>query len=186
MNKAPLYIKSHIRIIVVVALALASAAVPYWIFLRIEDSNNRSNEILQSIQGVIEQKAKLEATRNIFEETKTYRDKAETMFITQDGVVELANTLEKFGSQVGVETTIASLSNTSADPETGISQILANVRARGTWASMMKFVALIETLPLGFSFDQFSLTATPGPLEKGQTARKWSLVTTLRFYQDNK
>lgn len=186
MNKALHYIKSHSRILIVVALALASTTVPYWIFLQIEESNSHSNEILQSIQGAVEQKAKLEATQNLFEETKAFRDKAETMFITQDGVVDLANTLEKFGSQVGVVTTIASLSNTAIDTEKGISQVLANVRAEGTWASMMKFVALVETLPLGFSFDQFSLTAESGALGKGQTERKWSLITTLRFYQDSK
>jgi Tfp pilus assembly protein PilO len=186
MNKVSHYIKSHLRILIVVALALVSTAVPYWIFLQIEESNSHSNEILESIQGVVEQKAKLEATRSLFEETKANRDKVETMFITQDGVVDLANTLEKFGQQVGVNTTIASLANTTVDSEKGINQVLANVKAEGTWSSMMKFVALVETLPLGFSFDQFSLTAESGALGKGQTERKWSLITTLRFYQDTK
>lgn len=189
MNNFLAYLKSHTRIIVVTAVALFSMAVPYWVFLQIRDTNHEAARLIQEIKDAADQQAKLEATKKLFEETEKSRDVVEGAFVEKDGVVDLANTLERFGRLSGATSTIVSLTQADKKVETAsglVGQVVVNLRVSGSWDEVVNYLARVESLPLAFNFDQVALKAQVGELGKTKTAKDWELLMALRFYQYQK
>jgi hypothetical protein len=113
-------------------------------------------------------------TRALAEETKDER--AELERLLGSDVVALANTIESAGKSAGVAVRISDALPESAG---NIMQAVGFViEAQAGFASLMRVVAVLESLPLPVSIEQLELEHTAG---SGGNAGSWRLSARLRI-----
>lgn len=176
-------IQAHLKLIIAILVALAFLSVPYWVFSRIQEKTAESNTALARFQDEQDRLSKLQATQVLFEETKTYRDRLDAVLVPADGVVGLVNSIESFGAIAHATTTILALVDEAVkDDKTSTEVLTVGIRAGGTWKEVTHFLALLETLPYAFSFDQAVLKALPESDgdKKTSAPTKWEVTLSLK------
>jgi hypothetical protein len=100
--------------------------------------------------------------------------------LSSDQAIALIETLEGLGKQAGSVVTLSGINSEPPPPKDPLSpgKIKAHIEAKGPWPSVMRTLALTETLPFKINIDRVNLSGS-GIVENEKAVKNWSLSFDL-------
>jgi hypothetical protein len=160
------------------AALFTSAALSVYAFLwwGIKSANERASALGNEIESAAKQEQELKATKTVVSDTALLREKLDRYFVPADGAVAFFESLEELGAAAGVSASIESVS-VEPLPDSQIAETMRIVlRAEGSFAATVRFLALLETAPRVGQVEQFSFAASA---PEGKERALWRLDATL-------
>ncbi len=114
--------------------------------------------------------------KNIEQVRLTYKEEVsiiDEVVLTRADLVAFIERLEKVGRDIGLSISISSITNDSKNVSITNPEIVrVTIEARGSWASNLLFVKLLENLPYKYNIDRLDLLSD---------GKEWRTNSTLRL-----
>lgn len=138
------HIAALLFLIDLVALGLYFGAL---YFIKVQ--NETSSGELSAAESLEKKRLSLEAAENLLVEVKEEMEKVNAFFVSADGV-EFFQQIESLAKTAGAQIEIRTESvNTEAIPDQKAFELLTlSIDVSGGWQEVMRFVELVETLPI--------------------------------------
>lgn len=151
------------------ALFLGAAAFPAYLHVR----TSEVKEYVADIEGKLEdarfREAHARSVKQLLADTQPQRDALEGASLPKDGAAQLINLLERDARAAGVAFSIGGV---SVDPKDGpLDALKITMLAEGTFASVMRLIRLVETVP-------YAATVDAVVLERGERGA-WSATLSI-------
>jgi len=141
-------------LIISAVLALSSLAVSYILFSAIRGKSEHISTLTNDLNQSIEKQSRYLAIKNGIEKTKSDLATIDSYFVPEGGEVGFIELLEKEGAESHSKVKISSVRvENSAGDVKNVQALVLEVDAFGSCASLRNFLARVENLPYGISFD---------------------------------
>ena len=102
---------------------------------------------------------------SMYQATAAERANLQGYFVQESDAVAFINAVEEVGNESGATVSISSINaDNSVGSSTGVvGSITASITAGGSWAEVMRSLALFEALPYGISIKRASLSVSGAP-----------------------
>ncbi len=134
-----------------VALAISSATY-MWLFIKVNDTIREVAIVSESAQLLSAQNAYTQTIRKIVRDTSSERDKINSYFVTDEGLVSFLENIEGLGTRAGVSLEVQSVSvGDSIDKDGLVSQLRLSLESEGTIKEIYYILSLLEAYPKALS-----------------------------------
>lgn len=144
----------------------------------IKSANEHASELGNEIESATKQEQEITAMKTLAADTAPLREKLDGYFMPSGGAVAFFESLESQGALVGVSVSLESVSVEPLSDSQIAETVRVVVRAEGSFASALRFLALLETAPRAGQVEQFSFAANA---PEGTEGTVWRLDATLRI-----
>lgn len=143
----PINKTSRNHLLVAALLALAAATVYGVFFAQVKEKNEHISALTNAIAQSAEQEQRLLSVKALVFETAPLREKLAGYRIAKDDAVSFITGLETLGRETNVSVTIASVEVAPRTAE-GVENLRLVVRFEGSWSDVVRYLGLLELLPL--------------------------------------
>lgn len=152
---------SRISILVfATAIFLAAAALPIFLYLQIQNAQVKIIEARGKIESSASGEQEDSRIKQLFRDTEVERAKLDALAPKKDEAANVIAAIESLGKTAKVALDVGGVTLSDKNPTFSVLQI--SLHASGTFASVMQFLKLLETIGYVSTVDAVSLSAT-GP-----------------------
>ena len=169
--------QSRTLLVAAVLFTFAAFSAYGFLWLGIKNANERASLFGNEIEIAARGEQELKATKTLVSDTKPLREKLDGYFVSADGAVAFFESLETLGAVAGVSVSLESVSVEPLPDSILAEAVRVVIRAEGTFAAALRFLALVEVAPYAGQIEQFSF-AVSAPEGKG--ANLWRADITIR------
>lgn len=170
--------KSKTLFIAAVLLNVVAAAAYSFLWFGIKAANERFSRLGEEIELADKQKKELVLVRALVSDTAQLRAKLDSYFISNDGAVSFFESLEAQGNATGASVSIESISVLPVSDSSPFESIRIVARAEGSFAAVLRSLALFEMTPRAAWIEQVSFGVRD--LEMKTRASLWRADVTIR------
>ncbi len=123
----------------------SAAAAPVYVYVTTARSNAYVAEVEHRLGDARSREATSRTTRQLLADTLQERTRLEGASVASDGAAALIETLEKDANAAGISFEIGAVSVALRDGP--LDMLKVSMRAEGTFATVMRALSLVETIP---------------------------------------
>ena len=148
----------------VVALGISSATY-MWLFTKVNDTIREAAIISESAQLLSAQNAYTQTIRKIVRDTSDEREKINSYFVTDEGLVSFLEDIEGLGTRAGVNLEVQSVSvGNTIDKDGLVSPLRLSLESEGTITEIYYILSLLEAYPKALSVRRVQIYQRPDTL----------------------
>lgn len=164
------------RLIILGLATLAVFGVYVFMLLKTTEYAGEASTLARSLREKRAQSETLVSQKRIVSDTAPARKELERYFVASEGVVDFIERIEKIAKNIGV----ALIFNTVEVPKEervvpSLDRLVLRFSATGSWEQVMRFFALVESLP-------YALSVADARVEK-RSLLLWQAVVTITAYK---
>ena len=171
--------KSKELLIITVLLNIAAIGWYGFLFAEVKAKNENTSGLLEKIEIETAAGNTLHAKKELVADTAGFRDELALLLVSKEGAVPFIELLETAGTGVGARVSIESIRVNEFPGSTTAEELELALQITGTWASVTRFVGLLELLPYRAEVRQVLITrgeSSPG--------RPWEARVSLAVVKD--
>jgi Tfp pilus assembly protein PilO len=172
---------TYLILLIIIALSLVTAYA--YLSVYISGLTDKTTEIKTDIESM---RIKLAHTRKLnvsAEKTQDERKTVMSYFLNPDQVVDFVTNLESVAGNFGLLYTINSIENIDFGtlPESNKELLKVSMSLSGSWSTILRFLAYIETMPYAVHIDKLDINSnsTGAPASVGTSSKvsnsTWSM-----------
>ena len=165
-------------VILLILLSMAAYGAASILFLKIKRINENVSFLQNNIESDLNRQTVLQAVKTIVLDTEYERSKLDTYIVGKQNVVDFITLVENTASHIKLPLDVTSF-NEIESPKSSYTELSLKAATSGAWADVVRFLALVETLPYKNSIKE----ATFDKRKEGEK-EKWFTtiqVNTLKF-----
>lgn len=163
--------KSTELLIITILLNLAAAGWYGFLFAEVKAKNENVASLLESIEADTAAGNTLHAKKDLVADTASLREELALRIVSKEGAVPFIELLETAGASVGARVSIESIRANELSGSPTAEELELSLRITGTWASVVRFVGLLELLPYKAEVHQVLISRTESSLGRPWEAR---------------
>ena len=174
----------HILLLVfAIAVAVLSIGIYVYMYRMIDAFSLRTSTLRSAAEAATVNKQREQDFLKAYQETAPKWARLPGYFVSSQDVVSFIEAVEALGGQSGSVVTLSSLDadNLDSAPAGKIGGVRAKVDAEGSWSSVMRTLALAETLPYEITVNNLRFAVVNQPNESAASSSassakpKWDL-----------
>lgn len=139
--------------------ALAAAVLYSFLFLQIKQKNRHISALLHTIEQSATEEQRLVSLKMLVSETVSMREKLGSYRVAKDDAVAFISELEALGREIGLAVTTISVEVSPREgAHDGSENLRLVLRFEGGWGDVVRYLGLLELLPVEGSIEQALLT----------------------------
>ncbi|MEK7207916.1 MAG: hypothetical protein AAB699_00015 [Patescibacteria group bacterium] len=167
--------KTRIFLVIAAAAALAAAGACVFLFVQIKEKNERVSALHNEIELAAREEQVLAGQKTLLRDTAKLREELRRYFVSPDGAVAFFELLESVGARAGVTVSIESVEAEARAETSRVEELTLVLSAVGRWEDTLRFLGLLELMPLRLSIVQTALARV-----EGAHASLWRADLSLR------
>lgn len=152
--------KSKELLIITILLNLAAAGWYGFLFAEVKEKNETASTLSERTEAETAAGNTLHAKEALVAGTKNLRESLMSRIIPKEGAVSFIELLESAGTSVGARVSIESIRANELSGSLIAEELELSLRITGTWASVVRFVGLLELLPYKAEVHQVLISRT--------------------------
>ena len=169
-----------IQFSVVSGLLSAAFVAGYYILdNQIKGKNREAAVILSEIDSALLVDRQLRGVQNLIRDTEGDREKLNSYFVSNEGIVDFLEVIEGLEQYTGAEVSIKTVGVNDPGEFENIEQLELNLTAEGSWEAVYHFFVLIESLPYRIDLNRVQFNSVGKSVSEEGTVDKWRGIFVL-------
>ncbi len=156
-------------------LLLNSVAIGCYgfLFVSVKTKNEHASKIVNDIDAESTAESAKHSRKTLVAETAQFREKIQKYIVGKEEAVSFFELLERTGEERGVKVSIESVTKGELT-QVGIEELHLTLKVVGTWAGVVRYIGLLELLPLEAKVKQLVIARA-----EREGEGPWSSTVTL-------
>jgi len=150
--------KSKELLIITLLLNLAAIGWYGFLFWKIKEKNEHISDLSNKIEAEVSAEQAIHDKKALVEDTAALRGKLLSFILGSREAVSFIEFLEKTGANIGVRTSVESVSAREHPELSGMEELRLKLRSTGSWPAVVRFLGLMELLPYEADVDQIVMS----------------------------
>ena len=154
--------RHYILLFIAIATTLVSIAGYFFFYQAIIYQAEKSSQSSVNTAQEDEKRQYEKNLKSIYEKSSADRSRLGSFVIYQEKIVDFIESVEKIGDDTNTALTLSSVNTDgfSVDPKEPIGHLKAHIESKGSWANVMRVLALIENMPYSMTVNNVRIMKT--------------------------